>query len=123
MDCIISQLARGYVAIVLVNSNTLHCDWCGIGGSSPLALVLEYCNCVSPTKDYCGHFVVLCGFDREKGCFYYKNPSFDEALCCVQFKSFDLARQCYGTDEDIIFVRVEQGFSKDKTQLTELLSN
>ena len=107
---IISRLGKGYVAIVLVNSNILICNWCELNCTNK---VLLFTSCVFSLgqNEFCGHYVVLCGFDMEKRCVYYKNPSFDDDLCCAKFGSFEAARQSYGTDEDIIFVRVEDTFT------------
>ena len=70
--------------------------------------MLTNCICPSTQSDYCGHYVVLCGFDADKRCVYYKNPSFNEDLCCAKFDMFETARHSYGTDEDIVFVKLEE---------------
>lgn len=70
--------------------------------------LLTNCICPSSQSDYCGHYVVLCGFDADKRCVYYKNPSFNEDLCCAKFDMFETARHSYGTDEDIVFVKLEE---------------
>lgn len=107
LEEIISRLLKGYIAIVLVNSNVLICHWCEIFSPNKLRM-LTSCICASNQSDYCGHYVVLCGFDADKRCVYYKNPSFNEVLCCARYDMFESARCSYGTDEDIVFVKVEE---------------
>lgn len=107
LEEIISRLLKGYVALVLVNSNALICNWCEVFSPNKLRM-LTNCICPSSQSDYCGHYVVLCGFDADKRCVYYKNPSFNEDLCCAKFDMFETARHSYGTDEDIVFVKLEE---------------
>ena len=107
---IITKIREGFVAIVLVNSSLLYCEWCEM--FPPVtALLLTYCTgCASGTSvsDFCGHFIVLCGFDQERKCVYYMNPSIREGVCCAKFHVFERARHSYGTDEDIIFIDLSQ---------------
>ena len=107
LEEIILRLLKGYVAIVLVNSNVLICHWCEIFSPNKLRM-LTSCICTSNQSDYCGHYIVLCGFDADKRYVYYKNPSFNEVLCCARYDMFESARCSYGTDEDIVFVKVEE---------------
>ena len=51
---------------------------------------------------------MLCGFDADKRHVYYKNPSFNDDLCCAKFDMFELARHSYGTDDDIIFIKLNE---------------
>lgn len=99
---------KGYVAIVLVNSNALICNWCEVNSPNKLQMLANCIFCPATQSDYCGHYVVLCGFDADKRCVYYKNPSFDESLCCAKFDMFESARHSYGTDDDIIFIKLEE---------------
>lgn len=98
---------KGYVAIVLVNSNALICNWCEVYSPNKLRM-LAYCICPTTQNEYCGHYIVLCGFDADKRCIYYKNPSFNEGLCCAKFDMFESARHSYGTDDDIVFIKLEE---------------
>ena len=106
LEEIISKLIKGYIAIVLVNSNALVCNWCEVYTPNKLRIFAD-CLCPSPPREYCGHYIVLCGFDADKRSVYYKNPSFNENLCCTKFDMFESARHSYGTDDDIIFIKLE----------------
>ena len=106
MEEIISRLMKGYVAIVLVNSNALICNWCEM--FPPNKLRMLNCVCPSTQNEYCGHYIVLCGFDADKRHVYYKNPSFNDDLCCAKFDMFEVARHSYGTDDDIIFIKLNE---------------
>jgi hypothetical protein len=53
---------------------------------------------------YCGHFVVLCGFDTEADLIFYRNPACSQRLSCTNSEQFEQARKSYGTDEDILFI-------------------
>ena len=107
LEEIISRLMKGYVAIVLVNSNALICNWCEVYSPNKLQM-LANCICPSTQSEYCGHYIVLCGFDANKRCVYYKNPSFHDSLCCTKFDMFESARRSYGTDADIIFIKLRE---------------
>ena len=106
LEEIISRLMKGYVAIVLVNSNALICNWCEM--FPPNKLRMLNCVCPSTQNEYCGHYIVLCGFDADKRHVYYKNPSFNDDLCCAKFDMFEVARHSYGTDDDIIFIKLNE---------------
>lgn len=107
LEEIISRLMKGYVAIVLVNSNALICNWCEVYAPNKLRMLAD-CLRPSAPSEYCGHYIVLCGFDADKRSIYYKNPSFNEVLCCAKFNMFESARHSYGTDDDIIFIKLEE---------------
>lgn len=98
---------KGYVAIVLVNSNALICNWCEVYSLNKLQMLAK-CICPSTQSEYCGHYIVLCGFDADKRCVYYKNPSFNDGLCCTKFDMFESARHSYGTDDDVIFIKLQE---------------
>ena len=104
LDEICVHLNKWCVAIVLINNLSLTCDWCGRSLNQLRYLMQRYCVGCSEYGRYMGHYVVICGYDLEKKCFYYKNPSYDIELCCVSFRSFEDAWHCYGTDSDILFV-------------------
>jgi len=53
---------------------------------------------------FCGHFVLICGFDPETSCFVVKDPSVQTAFCLARAETLDAARRAQGTDEDIILV-------------------
>ena len=100
MADILSKLDDGYIAVVLVDSNIFKCNSCTI---SPWIYPISNDD---STEHYEGHYIVLCGYDTEKGVIFCKNPSLEDSECCVNIPSFDKARKSYGTDEDIIFVNM-----------------
>lgn len=54
---------------------------------------------------YAGHYVTLCGFDRERQLLFFANPGKQRAeLCAATFEVFDRARKQFGTDEDLVRV-------------------
>lgn len=98
---ILSCVQSGNVLIVLVDWNQLECIWCD--------RLRCQTGCLSCIKSKCctgyqGHYVVVCGYDKKKRRIFYKNPSYDEDLCCSRMEKFDAARKSYGTDEDTLFV-------------------
>lgn len=106
-------------AVVLTNAKLLACERCRprkVGGELRSCFGRRY-------VPYQGHFVVLCGYDVEKGKVFYRNPSLTDrkcdncwslsglfedgivsGVCATSLERFDEARRCYGTDEDVILV-------------------
>eukprot|EP00061_Rhincodon_typus_P014476 g41513.t1 len=69
------HLAKEHVVIVLVNAVLLVCDLC----SAPVKFccllpIGQKCFCRKP--DYQGHFIVVCGYNRNSGCIFYNNPAY-----------------------------------------------
>ena len=62
-------------------------------------------NILKPTT-YCGHFIVLVGFDERNSVFFYLNPSTNKNLSFTMESDLEIARKCFGTDEDIVFVYI-----------------
>ena len=56
------------------------------------------------SSSYCGHFIVLIGYDEKNRIFFYLNPSTSKNLSFTCEDNFEISRTDYGTDEDIIFV-------------------
>lgn len=54
--------------------------------------------------NYCGHYIVLCGFDDRKQLVFYRNPSSPFNFSYTSFVYFETARKSFGTDEDILFI-------------------
>ncbi|KAL4224092.1 guanylyl cyclase domain-containing protein 1 [Mactra antiquata] len=98
---IMSHIEAGNICIVLVDWNGLECTWCDKTRCQSRLCFSCFNKCCG---GYQGHYVVVCGFDRKKKKIFYKNPSYDEDLCCSRIDKFDLARKSYGTDEDILFI-------------------
>ena len=99
MADIFSMLDDGYVAIVLVDSSDFKCNSC-------THITYSIFN-DNGTKQYEGHYIVLCGYNTDLGVIYCKNASLDDVECCVDISVFDTARKRHGTDEDIIFVNMK----------------
>ena len=111
MADILTKLDEGNIAIVLVDSNKLTCNSCAEKyeqyQENNAIYPLTFSNNDS-TKDYQGHYIVLCGYDTGAGVIFCKNPSLEDVECCVNIPSFDAARKSYGTDEDIIFINMSK---------------
>ncbi|RUS71373.1 hypothetical protein EGW08_020869 [Elysia chlorotica] len=87
-------------AIVLVNQSYLHCLSCAGSNARKCWDCLTLCQ-----KPYCGHFVVLCGFDRRKDLVFYRDPDSNcREVCQTHTDVFDKARLSDGTDEDVIII-------------------
>lgn len=77
-------LSGQYVVIVLVNKHRLHND----------------------DTFYCGHYIVLYGFDRKSKKYFAKDPAADEDTTFIHDDALTAARKAFGTDEDIIFIPI-----------------
>ena len=105
MEDIFSKLDNGYIAVVLVDSIYLTCNNCQKEyQQSEENHTTDQISNYESSKQYAGHYIVLCGYDTGTGVVFYKNPSLEEIECCVNISLFDLARKSHGTDEDIIFI-------------------
>lgn len=64
-------------------------------------------KCLS-TKDtpYTGHFILLHGYDRLKDEYLVKDPAAGDALTRVPAERLEAARTAYGTDEDLLFIKL-----------------
>jgi hypothetical protein len=62
-------------------------------------------NIIKPST-YCGHFIVLVGYDEQNSVIFYLNPATSKNLSFTSYGDLESARKCYGTDEDIVFVYV-----------------
>jgi hypothetical protein len=58
------------------------------------------------SSTYCGHFIVLVGYDEENSVFFYLNPSTSKNLSFTCENDIEISRKDYGTDEDILFVYI-----------------
>ncbi len=58
------------------------------------------------SSTYCGHFIVLVGYDEENSVFFYLNPSTSKNLSFSCEDDIEISRKDYGTDEDILFVYI-----------------
>ena len=56
-----------------------------------------------------GHYVVLCGFSRESEMYIVRDPDPRTAslgFCSVKASVLDAARKAFGTDEDLLIVKL-----------------
>ena len=106
MADIFSMLDDGYVAIVLVDSSDFKCNSCAQKYNIMDHITYSIFN-DNGTKQYEGHYIVLCGYNTDLGVIYCKNASLHDVECCVDISVFDTARKRHGTDEDIIFVNMK----------------
>ena len=104
LPTILSHLRAGLPIIVLTNAQRLHCYACNDRNTS-----IANCFTSSCKAPYQGHFVVLLGFDSQKGLIYYSNPSSSDDTCHCSYSHMEDARLSYGTDEDIIFIDSDEG--------------
>jgi hypothetical protein len=68
----------------------------------------KYCIVEANTVS-AGHYVVLCGFARETEHYILRDPDPRTAslgLCSVKASVLDAARKAFGTDEDLLIVKV-----------------
>jgi hypothetical protein len=57
-----------------------------------------------------GHYVVLCGFSSETEHYILRDPDPRTAslgLCSVKADVLDAARKAFGTDEDLLIIKVD----------------
>ncbi|XP_005103474.1 protein GUCD1 [Aplysia californica] len=99
IDDLMEHLQRDNPVIALVDWTQMKCEWC----DSKLKQCWSCITCHA--GPYQGHYVVVCGYDRQKGLIYYKNPDARaHDMCCMQMSQFDKARTSDGTDEDILYI-------------------
>ncbi|KAG1682430.1 Protein GUCD1 [Nymphon striatum] len=100
LNNIIDHLNTGKPIIVLVNGNHLYCLECIPNKIKTIFLNLVTCG----HPPYCGHYIVIIGYDINCKVIYYEDPLKENKTCKISFENFDKARTAYGTDEDIIFI-------------------
>ncbi|KAL5016820.1 hypothetical protein ScPMuIL_006409 [Solemya velum] len=100
MEDLVSHLRGNNLVICLVDWNSLECIWCDNMRKNCIKCFARLGCC----NDFQGHYVVLCGYDLKHQRLYYKNPNFEEDMCCTSMTSFDRARMQHGTDEDTLFI-------------------
>jgi hypothetical protein len=62
-------------------------------------------NIIKTSKNnYCGHFVVVIGYDDAKKLVFYRNPGTACNFSYTSYLNFEIARKSFGTDEDILFI-------------------
>ena len=62
-------------------------------------------NIIKVSKNsYCGHFIVLIGYDDLKRVVFYRNPASSSNFSFTSYLNFEIARKSFGTDQDILFI-------------------
>ncbi|XP_062506794.1 protein GUCD1-like [Corticium candelabrum] len=100
------------IAIVLVDSNIINRKrrW----HSSAVRFLKFSCFCCFHGTDenqllsYAGHYIVVCGYDKETNQILYKDPAQIEDLSVVTASTFEAARKAHGTDCDIILLKLRK---------------
>lgn len=92
-------LSGNYVAIALVDQYKLSCTWLEDVYISGL-----YCG----SSGYTGHFVVICGYDADRGEFDIRDPASSRKYDRVTMNCLDEARKSFGTDEDLLLVSLRK---------------
>jgi len=98
VDIAKSLLFHGKCAIVLVDSNLLHCLVC-TSTMSVLCMKLS-----SFTTGYSGHFILLCGASHDL--FFYKDPARECNTCMCTWEDLERAR-VDGTDGDCLMIDMD----------------
>ncbi len=127
LEFIKSELRKKCACILLVDANLLHgknLDDDDLGDLVDLSDDMSRSNLkVSSIKsatnccfqfngsdkihnDYLGHFVVIIGYDDLKSIIYYRNPATEKKLSYTSYFNMDMARQSYGTDQDLLFIYI-----------------
>ena len=61
---------------------------------------------VAQGAPYTGHFILLHGYDRMKDEYLVKDPASGDSLTRVPADRLEAARTAYGTDEDLLFIKI-----------------
>ncbi len=57
---------------------------------------------------YTGHYVLVCGYDGNQGCFVVRDPASSKPASLVSGASLEEARKSFGTDEDLLIIAMRQ---------------
>lgn len=96
-------LSGNFLAIALVDQYKLSHSWLEDVCAS------DFCN---NTPDYTGHYVVICGYDADADEFEIRDPASSRKYGRVNSKCLEKARKSFGTDEDLLLIRVEREEAK-----------
>eukprot|EP00850_Spirogloea_muscicola_P001375 SM000005S17172 [mRNA] locus=s5:572877:574655:- [translate_table: standard] len=91
-------LSGHYLVIALVDKRKLSHPWTE-GFCLP--------ECCGLHSGYTGHYVVLCGYDTERGEFEIRDPASGSERRRVSLDALEDARKAFGTDEDILLVSLD----------------
>ncbi|XP_067683728.1 protein GUCD1-like [Haliotis asinina] len=109
IEDIVRHLKTDNLVISLVNWTQMECIWCDSVRKGCLC-------CLDLCAGYQGHYIVLCGYNTDKGHIYYRNP--DQGgpdICCSRFSQYDKARKSFGTDEDLLFTFKKTEVEQEKS--------
>lgn len=95
-------LSGNFLAIALVDQYKLSHSWLDLSASD---------SCID-TPDYTGHYIVICGYDTDADEFEIRDPASSRKYGRVTSKCLEKARKSFGTDEDLLLIRVERDETK-----------
>jgi hypothetical protein len=53
--------------------------------------------------------VLICGYNEKLNVYLYKNPDSKKSVCFVPVDTFELSRKSYGTQQNVVFIRLNEG--------------
>ncbi|KAF5203211.1 Gucd1 [Thalictrum thalictroides] len=88
-------LSGNHIAIALVDQYKLSRSW-----------LEEVCvpGLYQEDTSYTGHFVVICGFDADKGEFDIRDPASSREYARITLNCLEESRKSFGTDEDLLLI-------------------
>jgi hypothetical protein len=109
-----ARLLGGEEAVVaLVDRRALAAAWppSGAWGGGGGGALSASSSSTTSSSGYMGHYVVLCGYDPATHTFALRDPAAHAgpAPLRVPGAALDAARTAFGTDEDLLIVRVRDG--------------
>ncbi|KAG6553484.1 hypothetical protein Mapa_004396 [Marchantia paleacea] len=104
-------LSGRYLAIALVDKRKLSHPWLD-----------EIClgDCCGLNTGYTGHYVVICGYDIDTDEFEIRDPASSSGSGRISLDALEEARKSFGTDEDILFISLDN-FEGESTSSNETL--
>ena len=105
------ELNKNCACVVLIDAAKIH----GVSTNEDInsATIKEPSSCCLSTTGlftsiigYCGHFIVVIGYDQNRQLIFYRNPSCTKTLSYASEENFEISRKAFGTDEDIVFIYV-----------------
>ena len=64
--------------------------------------------CCGTGDGYTGHYILVCGYDSERGDFIVHDPASSRPTQHIPGGSLEEARKCFGTDEDLLLVAAKR---------------
>lgn len=95
-------LSGKFLGIALVDQYKLSQSWLDVCAS-------DLCN---DTPDYTGHYILICGYDTDADEFEIRDPASSRKYGRVTSKCLEKARKSFGTDEDLLLIRIEREETK-----------